>query len=163
MHGAKCRETQPCCKCAQSREESVAVRDCLMKHVPLNNICHRCPGHGALGLCLGASQPGKCLALAPSVSPQRRQLWGWVPCALQGTSSLLGIVGTLHGCPGSPTHPCFPLPSPSSVVCRGWTAGTCALHVCIETACLCFTTLTLQSRNLPSQFTVRHSPHSIAN
>lgn len=60
-------------------EGSPAVRDSLMKPVPLNNICHCCSGTDAPGLCLEASQQGKYLALVPPVSLQRRQLWHWVP------------------------------------------------------------------------------------
>lgn len=48
--------------------------------------------------------------------------------ALQESSSSLGAVGTLRGCPGCHTAPVHPsLPSPSSAVCRGLQpcAGTC--------------------------------------
>lgn len=50
-----------------------------MKHVAHNNICCCGSGHDALGSHLGVSQQGQFLALAPSVSPQRRQHWDWAP------------------------------------------------------------------------------------
>lgn len=59
----KCKESQPCCKCAQSRGRVCCLRYSLMKHIPLNNIHHCYSEDDAPGLCLGASQHSKCPAL----------------------------------------------------------------------------------------------------
>lgn len=119
----------------RSGEGSVAVRDSLMKYVTLNNMWRCCSGHDALGSCLGASQQCKRLALAPLVLPQRRQIWGWVPrdpwcrgelCGTAGDQQFTGDGGNPSWVSRlshmAPVHPCFPLPSPSSMACRGWTA-----------------------------------------